>query len=92
MNKEDSEMKMVEREAYQFFTTLSVPKLYKVNSDGRAKKLTVAMPAVIRTVEIRSWRFNDGSISLTSLISERSVANSVVIKQTTIPTELMMSG
>ena len=43
-------MKMVEREAYQFFTTLSVPKLYRVNSDGRAKKLTMAMPAVMKAM------------------------------------------
>ena len=78
--------------AYQFLTAFSVPKLNRVNSDGKAKKLTMAIPTVIRIVETTSCLFNDGSISLTSLISKRSVAKSVVTKQTTIPTELIISG
>ena len=59
-------------EACPFFTTVSVPKLKKENSDGKAKKLTVAMPVVIKTVEnleIRSCLLKDGSLSLTRLIS-----------------------
>ena len=59
-------------EACLFFTTMSVPKLKKENSDGKAKKLTMAMPVVIKTVEnleIRSCLLKDGSLSLTRLIS-----------------------
>lgn len=80
------------KEAYQFLTALLVPKLKRVNSDGKATKVTPAIPAVIKTVEIRSCRFKDGSISLTFLISNRSVAKRVVIRQTTIPIELMING
>lgn len=50
------------------------------------------MPTVIRTVEIMSCFFNAGSISFTALISKKSVAKRVVIKQTRIPTELMSKG
>lgn len=73
-------------------TSLLVPKLKSVNSDGRAKKVTIAIPAVMRTVEIRSCCFSDGSIWLSCFISKRSVAKSVVIKQTIIPIELMVRG
>lgn len=78
--------------AYQFFTTFWVPKLKMVKEDGRAIQLTSAIPRVIKIVEIISCLFNAGSISFTALISKKSVANKVVIKQTMIPTELIMSG
>ena len=90
--QEMGERMSLEVEAYQFFTDISVPKLKRVNSDGKAKKVTMAIPAVIKTVEITSCLFKVGSISLTRLISKRSVAKSVVIKQTTIPIELTIRG
>lgn len=78
--------------SYQFFTTFWLPKLKMVNEDGRAIQLTIAIATVIRTVEMMSCFFKDGSISLTALISKISVANKVVIKQTMIPAELMSRG
>lgn len=63
-----------------------------VKEDGRATQLTKAIPRVINTVEIISWFFSAGSISLTVLTSKKSVANKVVIKQTRIPTELTKRG
>jgi hypothetical protein len=79
-------------ETYQFLTVFCTPKLKIVKLDGRASQLTTAIPIVMRTVEIINCFFSPGSISLTSLISKKSVANSVVIKQTMIPMELMRSG
>lgn len=81
-----------QNKAYQFFTTFCVPKLKIVKVDGSAIQETIAIPIVIRTVEIMSCFFNAGSISFTAFISKKSVANKVVIKQTRIPTELMMRG
>ena len=63
-----------------------------VKEDGRATQLTTATPTVIRMVEMMSCLFNAGSISFTALISKKSVANKVVIKQTMIPTELIIRG
>lgn len=63
-----------------------------VNEDGRAIHETIATPTVIKAVEMISCLLSAGSISLTALISKKSVANNVVIKQTRIPTELTRSG
>ena len=59
---------------------------------GRAIQLMSAMPIVIRAVEMISWFFKAGSISLTVLTSKKSVAKRVVSKQTRMPIELMRSG
>lgn len=77
---------------YQFLTSFCDPKSKMVNEEGRAIHETMATPMVIRTVEMISCLLSAGSISLTALISKKSVANKVVIKQTMIPTELTNSG
>lgn len=63
-----------------------------VKEGGRATQLTSAIPIVIKMVEIMSWYFKAGSISLTVLISKKSVAKRVVSKQTRIPMELTRRG
>lgn len=64
-----------------------------VKEEGTAIQLTIAIPMVIRTVEMMSCLFKAGSISFTALISKALVvANKVVSKQTMIPTELTMRG
>lgn len=63
-----------------------------VKDDGKQVHVTIAIPTVIRIVEIMSCFFNAGSISLTALISKKSVAKRVVSKQTSIPMELMSNG
>lgn len=63
-----------------------------VKEDGSAIQEAIAIPIVIRTVDMISCLFSAGSISFTALISKKSVANNVVIKQTRIPMELTMSG
>lgn len=81
-----------ERRSYQFLTTFCVPKLKMVKEEGTEIHVTIATPTVISTVEIMSCFFNAGSISFTALISKKSVANRVVIRQTMIPMELTMRG
>lgn len=63
-----------------------------MKDDGRAIQLIIAIPTVMRTVEMISCFFKAGSISLTALISKKSVANRVVIKQIMMPIELMRRG
>ena len=78
--------------SYQLLTSFCSPKLKIVNLAGSANQLISAMPTVIRAVEMMSCFFSAGSISLTAFISKMSVAKSVVIKQTMMPTELTSSG
>ena len=63
-----------------------------VKDDGRVAQLTIATPTVIRTVEMIIHFFHAGLISLTALISKKSIAKRVVIKQTRIPMELTSRG
>ena len=63
-----------------------------VKDDGRASQLIIAIPTVMSAVEMISCLFNAGSISLTALISKKSVAKRVVIKQTRMPIELISRG
>lgn len=63
-----------------------------VKDVGRAIQLIIAIPTVMSTVEMISCFFRAGSISLTALISKKSVAKRVVIKQTIMPIELMSRG
>lgn len=79
-------------ENYQLRTSFWIPKLKMVKEGGRATQLTSAIPIVIKMVEIMSWYFKAGSISLTVLISKKSVAKRVVSKQTRIPMELTRRG
>jgi len=77
---------------YQLYTVFCAPKLKIVNVYGSPNQLTSAMPTVITAVEIISCFLRAGSISSTALISKKSVAKRVVIKQAIIPTELTRSG
>ena len=90
MHRIDSQMQL--EGSYQFWTTFCVPKLKMVKEEGKPTYDTIAIPTVMITVEMMSWFFNAGSISLTALISKKSVAKRVVIKQTKIPIELMSNG
>ncbi|BAS98840.1 Os06g0644250 [Oryza sativa Japonica Group] len=80
------------KKSCQLYTVFWAPKLNIVKEYGRPNQLTSAMPTVITTVEIISCFLRAGSISSTALISKKSVAKSVVIRQAMIPTELIRSG
>lgn len=77
---------------YQFLTCLGFEKLNIVKLLGKAVNVTTAIPAVIKTVEIKSWRFKTREMSEIALILQKSVANKVVNKHTIIPIALIRSG
>jgi hypothetical protein len=73
-------------------TCFSFVKLNIVKLLGSAANVTTAIPAVINTVDIKSWRFKTREMSEMALIFNKSVANKVVNKHTIIPIALIRSG